>query len=155
MHVAPAHNYRNSHHARQAIRSEIFLFIPIIFNNPIKPYFFNIKTIRMCIVSLNILIKKIFSLFRDAGYEISLNMMPKSIGPMTFVFTGSGNVSQGAQEIFQVYLSWQILLFKISNLCIFLKWTKIYLCKTMFNLGTAPWICTTKYAKESCLAWWY
>ena len=39
---------------------------------------------------------------RDAGYEISLDMMPKSIGPMTFVFTGSGNVSQGAQEIFQV-----------------------------------------------------
>ena len=28
-------------------------------------------------------------------------MMPESIGPMTFVFTGSGNVSQGAQEIFQ------------------------------------------------------
>lgn len=27
--------------------------------------------------------------------------MPDSIGPMTFVFTGSGNVSQGAQEIFQ------------------------------------------------------
>ena len=27
--------------------------------------------------------------------------MPESIGPMTFVFTGSGNVSQGAQEIFQ------------------------------------------------------
>ena len=38
---------------------------------------------------------------RDAGYEISLGMMPKSIGPMTYVFTGSGNVSQGAQEIFQ------------------------------------------------------
>ena len=50
MHVGPAHNYRNSHHARQGIR--------------------------------------------DAGYEISLDMMPKSIGPMTFVFTGSGNVSQ-------------------------------------------------------------
>ena len=31
---------------------------------------------------------------RDAGYEISLGMMPKSIGPMTFVFTGAGNVSQ-------------------------------------------------------------
>lgn len=30
---------------------------------------------------------------RDAGYEISLGMMPKSIGPLTFVFTGSGNVS--------------------------------------------------------------
>lgn len=38
---------------------------------------------------------------RDAGYEIALGMMPKSMGPLTFVFTGSGNVSQGAQEIFQ------------------------------------------------------
>ncbi|KAF2347992.1 Alanine dehydrogenase/pyridine nucleotide transhydrogenase N-terminal, partial [Trinorchestia longiramus] len=38
---------------------------------------------------------------RDAGYEISLNMMPRSIGPLTFVFTGTGKVSQGAQEIFQ------------------------------------------------------
>jgi len=57
MHIGMAHNYRNSHQARQGIR--------------------------------------------DAGYEISLGMMPKSIGPMTFVFTGSGNVSQGAQEIFQ------------------------------------------------------
>jgi alpha-aminoadipic semialdehyde synthase len=28
-------------------------------------------------------------------------MMPKSIGPLTFVFTGSGNVSKGAQEIFE------------------------------------------------------
>jgi len=25
---------------------------------------------------------------RDAGYEIALGMMPKSIGPITFVFTG-------------------------------------------------------------------
>ena len=31
---------------------------------------------------------------RDAGYEIALGMMPRSIGPLTFVFTGSGNVSQ-------------------------------------------------------------
>ena len=38
---------------------------------------------------------------RDAGYQISLGLMPKSIGPITFVFTGAGNVSQGAQEIFQ------------------------------------------------------
>lgn len=38
---------------------------------------------------------------RDAGYEIALGLMPKSIGPLTFVFTGSGNVSQGAQEVFQ------------------------------------------------------
>nr|AIQ77660.1 putative lysine-ketoglutarate reductase/saccharopine dehydrogenase [Nilaparvata lugens] len=57
MHVGPAHNYRNSSMARQAIR--------------------------------------------DAGYEIALGMMPKSIGPVTLVFTGSGNVSQGAQEVFQ------------------------------------------------------
>jgi alpha-aminoadipic semialdehyde synthase len=38
---------------------------------------------------------------RDAGYEIAIGMLPKSIGPLTFVFTGSGNVSQGAQEVFQ------------------------------------------------------
>ncbi|CAH1999537.1 unnamed protein product [Acanthoscelides obtectus] len=38
---------------------------------------------------------------RDAGYEIALGLMPKSIGPLTFVFTGSGNVSQGSQEVFQ------------------------------------------------------
>lgn len=31
---------------------------------------------------------------RDSGYEISLGLMPKSIGPLTFIFTGSGNVSQ-------------------------------------------------------------
>jgi len=37
---------------------------------------------------------------RDAGYEIALGTMPKSLGPLTFVFTGSGNVSLGAQEIF-------------------------------------------------------
>lgn len=49
-HIGPAHNYRNSSMARQAIR--------------------------------------------DAGYEVSLGMMPKSIGPLTFVFTGAGNVSQ-------------------------------------------------------------
>ncbi|KAI1292843.1 Alpha-aminoadipic semialdehyde synthase, mitochondrial [Halotydeus destructor] len=57
MHIGPAHNYRNSGMARQAIR--------------------------------------------DCGYEVALGMMPRSTGPLTFVFTGSGNVSQGAQEIFQ------------------------------------------------------
>lgn len=31
---------------------------------------------------------------RDAGYEIALGRLPKSIGPLTFVFTGTGNVSQ-------------------------------------------------------------
>ncbi|XP_046658109.1 alpha-aminoadipic semialdehyde synthase, mitochondrial-like [Daphnia pulicaria] len=57
MHIGPAHNYRNSGMARQAVR--------------------------------------------DAGFEIAIGMLPKSIGPLTFCFTGSGNVSQGAQEIFQ------------------------------------------------------
>lgn len=37
---------------------------------------------------------------RDAGYEIALGNLPQSIGPLTFVFTGTGNVSQGAQEVF-------------------------------------------------------
>ncbi|XP_022910037.1 alpha-aminoadipic semialdehyde synthase, mitochondrial [Onthophagus taurus] len=57
MHIGPAHNYRNSSMAKQAVR--------------------------------------------DTGYEIALGLMPKSIGPLTFVFTGSGNVSQGSQEVFQ------------------------------------------------------
>lgn len=56
MHIGPAHNYRNSMMARQAIR--------------------------------------------DCGYEISMGMMPSSLGPLTFIFSGSGNVSQGAQEVF-------------------------------------------------------
>ncbi|VDK50940.1 unnamed protein product [Anisakis simplex] len=38
---------------------------------------------------------------RDAGYEIAMNNMPRSLGPLTFVFTGTGNVSQGAQELFE------------------------------------------------------
>lgn len=31
---------------------------------------------------------------REAGYQISLGMLPQSIGPLTFVFAGAGNVSQ-------------------------------------------------------------
>ncbi|KAJ6220407.1 hypothetical protein RDWZM_006219 [Blomia tropicalis] len=57
MHIGPAHNYRDSGMAKQAVRA--------------------------------------------CGYEIALGMMPRSIGPITLVFTGSGNVSQGAQELFQ------------------------------------------------------
>ncbi|KAM4733473.1 alpha-aminoadipic semialdehyde synthase, mitochondrial [Anableps anableps] len=36
---------------------------------------------------------------RDCGYEISIGLMPRSIGPLTFCFTGTGNVSKGAQDI--------------------------------------------------------
>ena len=46
MHIGPAHNYRDSGSAKQAVRA--------------------------------------------SGYEIALAMMPRSIGPLTFVFTGSG-----------------------------------------------------------------
>uniref|UniRef100_A0A1I7X9Y8 AlaDh_PNT_N domain-containing protein n=1 Tax=Heterorhabditis bacteriophora TaxID=37862 RepID=A0A1I7X9Y8_HETBA len=38
---------------------------------------------------------------RDIGYEIALDKMPRSLGPLVFVFTGSGNVSRGAQELFE------------------------------------------------------
>ncbi|XP_074644875.1 alpha-aminoadipic semialdehyde synthase, mitochondrial-like [Tubulanus polymorphus] len=38
---------------------------------------------------------------RDIGYEIALGSLPKSLGPLIFVFTGRGNVSQGAQDVFQ------------------------------------------------------
>ncbi|CAH1245440.1 AASS [Branchiostoma lanceolatum] len=36
---------------------------------------------------------------RDCGYDIALGRMPESIGPLTFLFTGSGYVSKGAQEM--------------------------------------------------------
>lgn len=38
---------------------------------------------------------------RDVGYEIALGNLPPSLGPLIFVFTGNGNVSQGAQELFR------------------------------------------------------
>ncbi|VDK34508.1 unnamed protein product [Dibothriocephalus latus] len=37
-----------------------------------------------------------------AGYGIAMNQMPSSIGPIIFVFTGQGNVSQGARAIFRL-----------------------------------------------------
>nr|VZI34492.1 unnamed protein product [Spirometra erinaceieuropaei] len=37
-----------------------------------------------------------------AGYGIAMNQMPRSIGPLIFVFTGLGNVSQGARAIFRL-----------------------------------------------------
>lgn len=38
---------------------------------------------------------------REAGYEIALGQMPKSIKPLVFAFLGTGNVSEGAQEVFE------------------------------------------------------
>ncbi|XP_065673366.1 alpha-aminoadipic semialdehyde synthase, mitochondrial isoform X2 [Hydra vulgaris] len=36
----------------------------------------------------------------ELGENIRAGELPKHFGPLTFVFTGSGNVSQGAQEVF-------------------------------------------------------
>jgi alpha-aminoadipic semialdehyde synthase len=38
----------------------------------------------------------------DMGEDIASQGLPKDIAPMTFVFTGRGNVSEGAQEIFKL-----------------------------------------------------
>lgn len=51
---------------------------------------------------------------RDAGYEIALDRLPKSIGPLVFVFTGSGNVSQvSTNSSTHLHVSYQ---FRESNL---------------------------------------
>lgn len=72
MHIGPAHNYRNTSMARQAVR--------------------------------------------DAGYEIALGLMPKSVGPLTFVFTGSGNVSQGISfTYFYIICNLLILIFRFTG----------------------------------------
>jgi len=42
---------------------------------------------------------------REAGYEIALGMLPKSLGPLTFVFTGTGNVSTVSQSSLSPALS--------------------------------------------------
>ncbi|VDD76863.1 unnamed protein product [Mesocestoides corti] len=39
---------------------------------------------------------------KNTGYEIAMNKMPSSIGPLIFLFTGYGNVSKGAQELFRL-----------------------------------------------------
>ncbi|XP_028397986.1 alpha-aminoadipic semialdehyde synthase, mitochondrial-like [Dendronephthya gigantea] len=37
----------------------------------------------------------------ELGEDIAMGKLPAHFGPLSFVFTGSGNVSQGAQEMFQ------------------------------------------------------
>jgi alpha-aminoadipic semialdehyde synthase len=37
----------------------------------------------------------------SVGKEIQWGMCPEALGPMVFTFTGAGNVSQGAQEVFR------------------------------------------------------
>ena len=83
MHIGPAHNYRNSHHARYSFH----LIIAAQLKWPILDIFLYHNLFWQCHFLLR-------QGIRDAGYEIALGMMPPSIGPLTFVFTGSGNVSQ-------------------------------------------------------------
>ncbi|XP_065176515.1 alpha-aminoadipic semialdehyde synthase, mitochondrial-like [Sycon ciliatum] len=43
----------------------------------------------------------------NVGREIQYGLMPKSMHPLTFVFSGNGNVSRGAQEVFkQLPVQW-------------------------------------------------
>lgn len=41
---------------------------------------------------------------REAGYQISLGMLPPSLGPLTFVFAGAGNVSQVVMHAYMLFL---------------------------------------------------
>ena len=52
---------------------------------------------------------------RDAGYEIALGMMPKSIGPLVFIFTGTGNVSQVSLWPYLKYIEARFINLRSSN----------------------------------------
>lgn len=65
---------------------------------------------------------------RDAGYEIALGKLPKSIGPLTVVFTGSGSVSQGAQEIFRELPHEYVLPSNLKQVAEHGATSKIYCC---------------------------
>ncbi|KAI6180621.1 Alanine dehydrogenase PNT and Saccharopine dehydrogenase domain containing protein [Aphelenchoides besseyi] len=42
---------------------------------------------------------------RDCGYEIALDRLPHSLGPLIFVFTGTGNVSQDMNKVYGCVVS--------------------------------------------------
>ncbi|KAG7155794.1 Alpha-aminoadipic semialdehyde synthase-like [Homarus americanus] len=66
---------------------------------------------------------------RDTGYEVSLGMMPKSIGPLTFIFTGTGNVSQGAQEIVQELPHEYVTVKALKKVAEHGSTNKVYVCE--------------------------
>mmetsp|Transcript_26945 Transcript_26945/g.86625 ORF Transcript_26945/g.86625 Transcript_26945/m.86625 type:complete len:1038 (-) Transcript_26945:1363-4476(-) len=43
-----------------------------------------------------------FKAVRECGEEVAQYGTPEAVGPLTFAFTGSGNVSHGAQEVFRL-----------------------------------------------------
>lgn len=59
-------------------------------------------------------------------------MLPKSIGPLTFVFTGSGNVSQGAQEIFQELPHEYVSPSMLAKAALHGKTNKLYACEVKY-----------------------
>ncbi|XP_037109733.1 alpha-aminoadipic semialdehyde synthase, mitochondrial [Syngnathus acus] len=63
---------------------------------------------------------------RDCGYEISLGLMPKSIGPVTFCFTGTGNVSKGAQDIINELPVEYVEPHELKDVCETGDMTKVY-----------------------------
>nr|XP_057943484.1 alpha-aminoadipic semialdehyde synthase, mitochondrial [Doryrhamphus excisus] len=63
---------------------------------------------------------------RDCGYEISMGLMPKSIGPVTFCFTGTGNVSKGAQDIINELPVEYVEPHELKDVCQTGDMTKVY-----------------------------
>ncbi|KAJ3597136.1 hypothetical protein NHX12_003536 [Muraenolepis orangiensis] len=63
---------------------------------------------------------------RDCGYEISMGLMPKSIGPVTFCFTGTGNVSKGAQDIINELPVEYVEPHELQDVCQTGDMTKVY-----------------------------
>ncbi|XP_029910291.1 alpha-aminoadipic semialdehyde synthase, mitochondrial isoform X1 [Myripristis murdjan] len=63
---------------------------------------------------------------RDCGYEISIGLMPKSIGPVTFCFTGTGNVSKGAQDIINELPVEYVEPHELKDVCEAGDMTKVY-----------------------------
>uniref|UniRef100_A0A914D3V8 Alanine dehydrogenase/pyridine nucleotide transhydrogenase NAD(H)-binding domain-containing protein n=1 Tax=Acrobeloides nanus TaxID=290746 RepID=A0A914D3V8_9BILA len=45
--------------------------------------------------------KEAVKALKECGEEINSGALPTSLGPMIFVFTGTGNVSQGSRELFK------------------------------------------------------
>ncbi|XP_065312549.1 alpha-aminoadipic semialdehyde synthase, mitochondrial-like isoform X2 [Gordionus sp. m RMFG-2023] len=65
---------------------------------------------------------------RDVGYQIALGLMPKSVGPLTFIFTGTGNVSQGAREVFNELPHEYVDAATLPKISKYGKLNKIYAC---------------------------
>jgi alpha-aminoadipic semialdehyde synthase len=59
--------------------------------------------------------------------------LPDDLPPMVFAFTGNGNVSQGAQEIFNLFPHEYIEPSELATLGVYYTWIR-------FNAGIYDWI---------------